>query len=402
MSKFKIFYQENGRQKNITINAVDVKNLTNDINYPSNVINVIEIKNYKATLFKKYIKASKSDIVDLFNELNIMLQANLTFHESILLLMDHYNKKSIIYNILLSINTSLNNGTKIYYGLQKFQSSLGLLPILFIKLGEENGNIRHIIYSLNEILKNEEHNKRLIISKLSYPIILLVSLICALGIIFIFVIPEFEHMFTKLGANLPVITVILLSIKNFIFKYSFLILIIILISLFILFILYNKNISIQFKVDEILLTKLPFFSKLFLTQNMYRFFLVLKILVGSKYKLTIALNSVSTIINNKYFLYKIDIINKSIRSGDDILNAFIKSKLFDNFTNRMLFAGEKSNNTIKILEKLHVVYKEKLNKQIQNFSTILEPILIMLMGGIILFVMLSIFLPIWQMGIILK
>ena len=102
------------------------------------------------------------------------------------------------------------------------------------------------------------------------------------------------------------------------------------------------------------------------------------------------------------FLNKIEIIDKALKRGKDINTAFSIVEIFDPFTTRLIFAGEKSNDMLMIMQKLEVIYEQRLENSVKKISSIIEPALIAIIGLIILFVMLAIFLPIWQIGTVLS
>jgi type II secretory pathway component PulF len=156
--------------------------------------------NEKKSYFKKR-EISRKQIIELFDEINIMLQAGLTFQETIDILLDKYSINNQEYHILDAIISSLKQGIPIYIGLEKYKYTLGDLVLSFIKLGEQNSNMKDAINSLCIILIKENYNKKQILKKLSYPLLLLCTLIIAITIILIFVIPKIEYMFRQLDAS---------------------------------------------------------------------------------------------------------------------------------------------------------------------------------------------------------
>ena len=193
-----------------------------------------------------------------------------------------------------------------------------------------------------------------------------------------------------------------MTIKEFLNNYS--VVVFSTIGALIIFIiaLHEKSIKFKYAIDKILLKNIPLLSPLLLTASSHRFFLVLKILVASKYKFQTALENSKIIMDNSYFLKQIQNIINGISNGKDITSAVSNTDLFDQFTVRLLSTGEKSNSVEQVLIELENVYENKLNDKIQQFSSAIEPIMVGLIGGIILFIILAIFLPIWEMGTVLN
>lgn len=397
MKQYKIKYQEDNKIKTIVLEANCIANLKNDENYPDNVLDI------KNQLLKSELKTGSTiNILNLLNELNIMLQAKLPLGESVDLLKKSYKTTTKEYQVLVNIQTSINNGIPISKGLQVYEKRLPSIVFRFFQLGEENNNINEAIGSLCLILNKQKEYKNKLVEAFIYPLVLVVSMIVALGIIFTFVIPKFEYMFSQLGAKLPLITTILLDIKEFFFQWGILILMITSIVYIILFYLYRKDSKFKYKIDKILLKYIPYVSRLLLVDNLHKLFMVLKQLTKSKYQFPIALQSAKVVVDNSFMSNKIDFIYSCLENGEDISSSFSKVDLFDDLTIRLLSSGEKGNQIETVLEKLESIYDQQLNRQMKSFVKSMEFILIGLIGILILFVMLAIFLPVWEMSTVLN
>jgi general secretion pathway protein F len=396
---YKIIYQQDNKKQIKIISATSIDDLYNNYDLPKNIININIVKKYN---FKYKKTISKLDIYNLFTEINIMLQSDLSLYQSIEVLLSKYTKDDPLYKILNSMMFSMKQGTYIYKSLEKYHNQLGSIVVSFIKVGELNGNLKDSIYALCIVLEKDNNFKQLIKSKLTYPIFLFASLFISIIIIFIFVIPKFEYMFSQLGASLPYPTQILLWTKSFVFEYYSIIISIISSILIIFLILINKSSKFKYNIDKMLIIKVPLLSKLLLTYQQYRFFLILKVLLESKYKISQALASSKLIINNRYFLEKITDIEKYLIQGKELSDAFDLVDIFDDFIIRLLLVAQKSNNVSEIICNIYDVYEKRLQLSINKFSLTIEPILVAIIGIIILFIMLAIFLPIWQMGTVLS
>jgi type II secretory pathway component PulF len=172
MIKYKIIYQDKGKIKSIKIHALGLSELKQEKEYPKNVISVEEIKPFSFNIDITMGSVKKEDILSLFYELDIMLQANLPLPDAVDILLSNNKNNSTIRNILKSMMNAMENGTPIYQVLKKYKKVVGYLPIAFFKLGEENGNVKQSIHSLYEIMSLSAKNKKLVRSKLNYPIII--------------------------------------------------------------------------------------------------------------------------------------------------------------------------------------------------------------------------------------
>lgn len=399
MKSFKITYQENSKIKTITLKA----NGIDEIDLPLNIINIKESSaNPLTNLFNHSIDLNKSkNTITLFNELNIMLKSRLPLAEAINILKEN-TKNQQISNILDSIETALKNGKPIYKRLEIYKNYFGQLPISFFKLGEQNGNLNDSINSLSIVLNSIEENKKQIISSLSYPLTLFIMLGLSMVFIFTFVMPNFDYIFMMYKEELPLATKLLLNTKEILIGY-FGFIATALLAIVLLFILkYKNSLNFRYKIDRILVSNIPILSTMLFLSSYHRFFLSTKLLLESKYQFQTAFNNSKIIVNNSYLQKKLDIISSNINNGKSIANAFEESLIFDDFTIRLINTGEKSNSLEVVISEIEKIYKQKLDRNIKLFSSMIEPVFLLFMTVLIVWLVLAIFLPIWQIGSVIK
>ena len=161
MAKYKIVYQVGGKVKSIKIQALSLGDLKQDEEYPKNVISVEEIKPLNLNKTFSISSVKPEDILNLFYELDIMLQASLPLPDAIEILLANNKSNTTINNILKSMMNAMENGTPIYQALEKYKKHLGHLAISFFKLGEENGDIKQSVHSLYEVMSLSSKNKKI-------------------------------------------------------------------------------------------------------------------------------------------------------------------------------------------------------------------------------------------------
>jgi general secretion pathway protein F len=328
----------------------------------------------------------------------MMLSSKLPIKEIIEILLNS-NPKGFKKDILLVIDKSLQDGKPIYKSLEVFQKELGYLPILFFKLGEENSNLETALRSLYEILEENQRIEEKIKNALRYPLILLGSFAMSLGFIFYFVLPQFEFIFEEFGSNLPMSTTILLFIKDLLFEHFSLI---IGIGLFCSVVFYALCRKYKYIIDKIKYHSIPYFSSLERYLLLYKFFLSVSLIVKSKHKFQDAIYYGKEINRNDYFNDKISQIIDELNDGSSIVETFLRSLLFDELTIRMITVGENSNNLEVVLEDLKNINKKQLDKNLETFIAFLNPFLIFIISSIILWLVLAIMTPVWEMGNFIK
>jgi len=383
--KYKIWYEENKQLKTIVVND---KN-----NFPKNIIKIKELQPFKIPILFK----NNREIIELFYEFSLMLEAKLPLKETIELLLQTTHKNRI-NQILLSMKQALIEGKPLYIILEQYKSYIGALPIVFFKLGEQNSNIENSIQALYKLLNEFQYIKQEILKTLKYPFILLISLFASINIIFTFVLPRFSYIFTQFGDNLPKSTKILLDIKYCFDHYG---LFFILLLGFIIIFLYKLYKMYKYNFDKFILMKIPYFSNMYRYIVLYKIFLSLHLIVKSKFQFQNALKNILFISDNLYIKKSIENIINNISKGISISESFKEVNIFDNTTIKLLFTAEKTNKMEQILDDITQLYKKRLTTNIKNFTTILEPLLIFIIASIILWLVLAIMTPIWQLSQVL-
>jgi len=394
--KYKIVYQENRKVNTIILEATDLEQLKQHNDFPFNIIKIKEIKAINSDIFSS--KNPKKEVYEFFVQLDMMLSANLTFSQSIDLLLESGQDKKI-EEVLNVIQQSLSTSLSLDKALSSYTRYLGKTSVLFLKLGFENGNIKESIHSLVEILDEDIKSSEKLREVMRYPLILICSLFISIGMIFIYVLPNFEFIFTLLKDDIPLSTTLLIWIKNFMDKYwSITIIGLGVFTLFFLFLI-QKN---RYRYDKIILLKIPIFSKVLRDYYFYRLFLSLSIIVKSKYQFQIALENSKNIVSNLYVKEIIENILISLKNGITISEAFEKSSLFDSLTIKMLSTADNTNKHEHILVDITAQYKKRFHKSLKNFSSAIEPILIFIISLVVLWLILAIMLPIWNLGAVIN
>ncbi len=388
--KLKIFYQDNNNIKSIVLKEYNLNK------FPHNIIKIEKVKylkDYFNISFNSY-----NDVINIFKELNMILQNDISLDEAIDILLNgnHIDK---INEILYTIRNALKNAQPINESLEKYKNYIGSLPILFFKIGIQNGNIKESIDALCIILEKNTRIKKQFFNAINYPIILLIALSISIGLIFSFVLPRFEHIFIQFGSNLPVTTKSLLYMKYF-FTNHF----IFIISSFALIVFATKYSYHKYKIsfEKFIINNIPIIGKLYREFILYKFFLVLSMLVKSNSQFQISLENSKIILDNRYILSKINQIIIDIQNGHTVSNAFFNTKLFDDTAIHLLNISQKTNTLSAVINNIVIIYQENLNDKIKKISNAVGPIFILVISVFMLWIILAIMQPIWEIGTVLK
>jgi len=381
--KYTILYQLDGKIKTLKVNSLE--------NLPDNII---KIKDKKSLLTFDLNQNSKKEILDMFRQLSIMLNANLTLSVAVDLSLKTKQSK-LIEEILSIIQSAITSGKPVDIALLKHKDTIGELSIQFLKLGIENGNIQQSLHSLVELLDEDMKTKIKFYDTMRYPLLLISSLVVSIMMIFIYVVPNFEYIFTMSQEEVPIATQILITLNTIVKEYYYLLLIVIIMISFLVYILYKKF-TLYF--HKFMILHIPIIKRVLKDYYFYRLFLLISIIVNSKYQFQIAIENSKNLIPNLYVKQLMQTIIIDIKNGISISSAFERTKLFDSLTIKLLYTAEHTTQYETILEDIAVYYKFKFQESLKLFSSYIEPVIIFCIALVVLWLMLAIMLPIWNMS----
>jgi general secretion pathway protein F len=385
--QYKITYQTNNSIKTKNISASSAEDILHQMD------NIIKIE--QRTFLKKKFSSSitKEEVHQLFSQISLMLDSGLTFIQAIEIIEEKNSKKQM-QQILQTIKEVVIKSLPIEEVLQPYKKYLGTMPIVFLKLGIENGNIKESIRSLVEILKEELSVKKQLLQAIRYPLFLFISFCIALVMVFIYVLPNFEFIFQNLQ-TIPLATKVLLFLKKALYEYYVISLVaIITIGIVIIFI-YRKY---PLFFEKVFLENIFLISKILRFYHLYKLFLAMGIIVRSKYQFQVAIQNAQVIIENRYLKKLMQNIMEDIKQGNNIVHSFAKYKLFDEVTIKLLTTAENTSKYENILSDLANYYKVNFETSIENFESYFEPIMILFIAMIVLWLVLAIMVPIWDLG----
>ena len=151
-----------------------------------------------------------------------------------------------------------------------------------------------------------------------------------------------------------------------------------------------------------MVTKLYLISDLYKYKTFYTYFVILDILLKSKYEFHESLLKAKTLLNNNYLLDKITQIENLLKSGKSVSSAFESVKLFDDISISLLNTGETTNSLDVTINEIKNIYKKRFDEKLKLFALLIEPIFLLIIMALIVWIILAVFVPLWSMGDMLK
>lgn len=266
-----------------------------------------------------------------------------------------------------------------------------------IRTGEITGKMSTVLLELNRQIRESRDNQRKVTGALMYPIIMLTVAVAAVAVMLWLVVPTFANMFKDLGAELPGITQFVVDASDFIVKYGIYILIGI-IGLVVAFRQYMKTDSGRRRVIGVSLG-LPVAGDLIVQSAMYRFASNMALLLKSGIPMLEALAAMEGVFHtNPIYREALVYVQTRVAAGRPLGATLEETKLFTSMISNMVRIGEESGQLPNVLEQIAPYYKDKLESMIARATKLLEPIIIMGMGVTVAGLMMSIYLPMFEMA----
>ncbi|OCL86133.1 type II secretion system F family protein [Arcobacter porcinus] len=395
MKRYKIVYQEKQEIKNKRIDESEIDFYKNSFD----ILSINEIKSDFTEIFKIKRRISKKDLYLLFYELNIMLESNINISDAIFLIKKSKKSRAVI-EFLDSINYAFSNSSSINLALKDYKIDSFIKD--FLENSQINSNLASNVKAIYLLLKEQEEIKKSFKKVLYYPFFLLFTFFISIFIIFSFVVPSFKSIFHNQMENLPTSTKILLNFEIFFLDYFFLISFLILAMIFLFISIYKINSKFQLFIDIISFKYLFIFSKILKNLEFYKLFLLIDIMQKSKYEFHKSFLDSKLLLKNKYLLDRIELIDKLLTNGKSISFAFSKSEIFDDIILNLLNTGEVSNNLEVVVSEIKKIYKSRFDNSVNLMISFISPFFLIIISSMILFLVLAIFTPIWQMGNLIK
>lgn len=394
MKKYRVKYQENSK---IKVDIVDDDKLL-FIKKSKNILEIKEI-NKIFNIFKKEIRIDNKKLAQLFYELNLMLKSNINISDALQILIKNRKEKKIV-EFLKTINYAFSNSKPIKDELKRFKIDDTVKS--FLQISQNSANLDLNIEAISTLLNETKDIKKSFYKAISYPIFLLISFLISIFIIFLFVVPNFKTIFAQSQNNLPIATKILLAMEDFFVNHTLFIIIIPFLVLFFIWIFYKISKSFSSFLDEFLFKTLPISSKIYQNFEFYKLFLMIDIMQKSKYEFHKAFETSRLLVKNKYLLDKIQIIDNLLQNGKTISYSFKNVDIFDDIVLNLLNTGEVSNSLELTIYEVKKIYKNRFDDSINFIILLIQPIFLLLMASLTLFIVLAIFTPIWDMGSMIR
>lgn len=349
-------------------------------------------KSKKSFSFNSKVKLK--DIAVFCRQFYVMLDSGLSIGKALNILIEQCEKPKL-REALIGVNGELKRGETLASSMRKRKDVFPNLLTSMIDAGERSGNLDIILKRMAEYYEKETKIRGKIKSAMIYPIVLGVVAIIAITFILTFVMPTFVQMFEENNVDLPMSAKMVLETSKVLGKYG-IIIFLILVTAIILLGKYLKSEEGQYKLSSINL-KIPVIKKLTQKIIVSRFTRTMGIVSSSGMSLVTSIEIVASVVGNKIAEKELLKVKEKVLKGEGLGDSIMNIKIFPPMLASMVKIGEEAGSLDSILDKTADFYDDELEREIKTATALIEPSMIVLMGIIIGFLLISILTPMFKM-----
>ena len=345
--------------------------------------------------FSLFERMNRKDLATTARQLATLLKAGLTLVQALEALMEQVEKPAV-RKVLSSVRNGINEGKSFHEALAEHPSVFPPIFIQMVRAGESGGFLDTIMTRLALTLEKETRLRGRIMAALTYPIIMTILGFTFLLFLFAYVVPQVVGIFSDFGRTLPVPTRILLVVSDLASRYWPALIV----AVVLIFLLYrNLSGSARFgPVMDGLKLKVPVFGRLVLKIATVRMCFILGSLLQSGVPLLKSLEVAGQVLGNRVLSSAVGEAALSVSRGGSLADALRAGAVFPPLVPRVVAVGEESGELGGMLTGVAESYEEEVTTSIQALTSVMEPLLILLMAGVVLFVVLAVLLPIFDLN----
>jgi type IV pilus assembly protein PilC len=341
-------------------------------------------------------KITEKDLTIFTRQMATMMKSGVPLLQSFDIVAKGHPNASVA-KLLNDIRADIEGGTSMSAAFRKHPKYFDPLYCNLVEAGEAGGILEQLLDRLATYKEKTMAIKSKIKSALVYPVAVLIVAAAVVAVIMIFVIPAFKEIFTSFGANLPAPTLVVMAMSDFFVKFWWLIFGVTGIGLYLFFQAWRRSEKMQRTMDRLML-KLPVFGPLLMKSAVARWTRTLSTLFGAGVPLVEALDSVGGAAGNIVYADATSQIQRDVSQGTSLTVAMQSTGVFPNMVMQMSAIGEESGSLDHMLGKAADFYEQEVDEAVKALQSLMEPIIIVVLGTIIGGIVVAMYMPIFKLG----
>lgn len=339
-------------------------------------------------------KISPQDLALFTRQLATLLAAGIPLEEA-LQGVGEQTEKDKARGLIIGVRAKVLEGYSLAQALAEFPSAFPELYRATVGAGEQTGRLDMVLEKLADYTETQQETRQKIQQALIYPALMILVSTGIIGFLLSFVVPKIIAVFTQSGQTLPGATLVLMQVSSFIKQYGLYVLIAA-VAVFIVFKRSLKNPAIQWRWHRLLL-RLPIVSYLSRSINVARYIHTFAILFAAGVSVLEAMRVSASLVTNVVIRQSLDKASVRVREGVSIHQALKDSGFLSPMSTHLIASGEKSGQLSAMMERAALHLDNEVKRLIDTALTLLEPMVILMMGAVVLFIVLATLLPIFSM-----
>ena len=353
----------------------------------------------QSTLFQQRGKVSPADIAIFSRQLATMLAAGIPLVQAFVIVGNGHENPAM-QKLILAIKGEVEGGTSLANSLGKHPLYFDDLFVNLVEAGEQAGALETLLDKIATYKEKTEAIKKKIKKALAYPTAVVLVAIIVTMILLIFVIPQFEDLFQGFGADLPAFTQMIIDLSRFVQDKGWLLAIVTGASVYGFMYFKKRSRTMRHIIDRVSL-KVPIIGSILNKAAIARYARTLSTMFSAGVPLVEALESVAGATGNIVYEVAVLQIRDEVSTGQRLQRAMENTELFPNMVIQMIAVGEESGSLDDMSSKVADFYEEDVDNAVDSMSSLLEPLIMAILGVLVGGLVIAMYLPIFKMGAVI-
>ena len=356
-------------------------------------IRPLRVSKVKSTRKKRI---TQEDITVFTRQLATMMKAGLPLMQAFEIVARGHSNPSMT-QMLMQVRADVEQGSALGKSFSKYPKYFDRFYCNLVSAGETGGVLEGLLDKLAVYKEKTQAIKKKVKTALTYPIAIMVVAVALIFVMMMFVLPAFGEVYSSMGAELPGLTQIVMSMSKFFVKYGWVMIVAIILAGFGLYKLHQKSPAFQKRVDSIML-RLPIFGPIVRKATIARWSRTTATLFAAGVPLVEVLDSVAGAAGNILYEEATKDIQAKVTQGLSLTSSMQSTEMFPNMIIQMAAIGEESGSLDDMLNKAAEFYAEEVDNSVSQLSSLMEPVIMVVLGSTIGVLLVAMYLPLFNLG----
>ncbi len=385
-----------GNEHTGSIETSDLRNVARILGKKGYItISIKEKKETQIKIFDKFFnKVSFSELVMMTRQLATMVQAGLVLSEALDILSEQASNPKL-KETLEKVSRDIKSGLDLASALKKHPDVFPQLYSNLIKAGESSGKLDQVLLQMADSLEKDREFRARVKGAMIYPVVIMVMMAGVMAVMLLFVIPRLTSLYTESNIELPLPTKILIGVSDFAVNFWWLVLII----LVLVVIVFNRWVATKqgkYEFDRLLL-KMPVIGKLIQLTSLTNFTRTFALLISAGIPIIDSIVIVTDVVGNEVYKRALQTAALGVERGLLLSSQLEQLGVFPKIVSQMFRVGEETGKIDSISLKLSEYFEQESDHMVKNLTVIIEPVILVILGIAVAFLVLSIILPIYKL-----